>query len=60
MITKLFNDYFKSTLVNCISSNVFVQFIVDLDKFIYDNHKLGYNEVLIYLVIVLDISKDYS
>ena len=32
-----------------INSNVFVRFIVNLDKWICDNHKFEYNEVLITL-----------
>ena len=34
---------------NTINSDVFIQFMTNLDKWIHDNHKFGYNEVLITL-----------
>ena len=32
-----------------ISSKIFIRFMVNLDRLIFDNHKLGYNEALITL-----------
>ena len=39
-----------------ISSKIFVRFMVNLNRLNCDNHKLRYNEVLINLIIIIDIS----